>query len=236
MTLLLRIALEMLVLGGAAPLLARALGGGRWHRAGALGTPAVGLAALTGILAAVQAPAVVEAASRSWAFSALTLLAFLTAAVLFWWPVLRPAAEGGISPIAKIGYLLIAGVPVTIPGVILAFSPRLLYPGARAAGAFGLTPLADQQLAGLVLFGGAKVILVGLTFVILWRMLAAADPPDEGWDEAGRQPAPLPAPDWYRRLEQDLPAEPAPTPARGRRLVPQGSGLAPALSQTRGQG
>src|SRR5207245_5106748 len=73
MTLLLRITLEMLVLGGAAPPLALALGSGRWHRAGALGSPAVGLAALTGILAAVQSPAVVEAASRSWALSALTL-------------------------------------------------------------------------------------------------------------------------------------------------------------------
>jgi hypothetical protein len=123
--------------------------------------------------------------------------------------VLRPAAQGGISQIAKVGYLLIAGVPVTIPGVILAFSPRLLYPGAQTEGAFGLSPLADQQLAGLVLFGGAKVILVGLTFVILWRMLAAAEPPpDQGWDEAAPEPAPLPAPDWYRRLDRDLPAEP----------------------------
>jgi len=208
MTLLLRVVVEMLILGGLAPLLVLALGRGGWHRAGPLGTPAIGLPALTGTLIAVQSPPVVLAATRSWTLSTLTLAAFLFVALLFWWPVLRPQSQGGISPIARIGYLLIAGVPVTIPGVILAFSRHLLYPGAQPAGAFGLTPLADQQLAGLVLFGTTKAILVGLTFVILWRLLAGAEgPPEDGWDEAGALPPPLPAPAWYRRLEEHLPSE-----------------------------
>jgi hypothetical protein len=210
MTLLLRVSLEMLILGGLAPLATLGLGSKLgWGRAGWLGTPAAGGAALTSTLIALQAPPLVDAAARSSTVSVLSLTLFLSAAVSFWWPILRPATEGGISSIARIGYLLVAGCPPTIPGMVLAFSRHLLYPGSQTSGAFGLTPLADQQLAGLVLFGSAKVILVGTAFAILWRMLADAEAPsDEGWNESHPQPAPLPTPDWYRRLEQDLPSEP----------------------------
>ena len=147
MTLLLRITLEMLVLGGAAPPLALALGSGRWHRAGALGSPAVGLAALTGILAAVQSPAVVEAASRSWALSALTLLAFLTAAVLFWWIRKEPAARyRALSWIAPLLF---------IPPFLLYLFVMRWWTGSTA-------PLTDT-----LIFYGVLVLLVGYAYVVL---------------------------------------------------------------------
>lgn len=224
MTLLYRVTVEMLILAAVAPLLVLALGRGRWHRAGLLGHPAVGMVAFNGTLLAGLAPPAVQAASRSLALGTLAQIVFLGAALSFWWPILRPRAEGGLTPIGRIGYLLIAGVPVTIPGVLLAFSRHPLYPGAQDSGALGLTPLDDQQLAGLVLFGTAKAILVTLTLVTLWRMLAASDaPPDDGWSEGAADRPPPQAPGWFRRLEEDLPAEPAAPLRPAARGTPSGS-------------
>src|SRR5207302_9566498 len=106
----------------------------------------------------------------------------------------------GLSPIAKIGYLMVAGVPPTIPGITLALSHHLFYHAYRA--------LEDQQVAGLLLFGTAKFALVAVTFVHLWRLLTPQpEPPDR--DDPHVQPADLPptAPAWLRRLDEELPAE-----------------------------
>src|SRR5260370_34874809 len=92
---------------------------------------------------------------------------FLMGAFLFWWPIVRP---GGLTAIAKIGYLMVAGVPPTIPGITLALSHHLFYQAYHS--------LEDQQLAGLLLFGPAKFAPVFGTFVTLWRVLTpAARPP-----------------------------------------------------------
>jgi cytochrome c oxidase assembly factor CtaG len=207
MTTLVRIGVEMLLLG-VAPAVVVALGRGRWRRGGLLTHPVVGMFAFNATLIAVQAPAMVLAMASSALVGAAAQCAFLLAAILFWWPILRPQAAGGLSPMSKIGYLLIAGVPPTIPGLVLAISPHLLYP--RSAGAFGLTPLEDQQLAGLLLFGTAKLILLTVTFVILWRLLdAQRDAPDGGWDQPGIVVTPPPAPAWFARLEEELPPEPS---------------------------
>lgn len=224
MTLLYRVTVEMLILAAVAPLLVLAVGRGRWQRAGPLGHPAVGMVAFNATLLAGLAPPAVQAASRSAALEALAQIVFLSAAMSFWWPILRPRALGGLTPIGRIGYLLIAGVPVTIPGVLLAFSRHPLYAGAQDTGGLGLTPLADQQLAGLVLFGTAKAILVALTFVTLWRLLAPSDAPwDDGWDEGAVATAPPHPPEWFGRLEEDLPAEPAAPLRPAARGTPSGS-------------
>src|SRR5260370_37701994 len=99
---------------------------------------------------------------------------FLMGAFLFWWPIVRP---GGLTAIAKIGYLMVAGVPPTIPGITLALSHHLFY--------HGYPSIEDQQLAGLLLFGTAKFALITGTFVILWRVLN----PQAGPPHAAHRPA-----------------------------------------------
>jgi putative membrane protein len=163
----------------------------------------VGILALNLVLFGWQLPAVMQLARRSLAFREVAQLAFMVGAFLFWWPIVRPPPEGGgLSPMAKIGYLMVAGVPPTIPGITLAFSRHLFYPAYPS--------IEDQQVAGLLLFGTAKLALITGAFVVLWRMLAPdAEPPDQDqwrWP----QPDPWPsAPAWVRRLDQPLPAEPA---------------------------
>lgn len=189
---------EMLLLGLAVPLLAYGLSPWLRLRVPILLTALVGILALNFVLFAWQLPPLLDLTSRDSLARELAPLAFMIGAFIFWQPIVR---RDGLSAIAKIGYLMVAGVPPTIPGITLAFSHHLLYQAYRS--------IEDQQVAGLLLFGTAKLTLVAGTFVILWRMLAPEkEPPDWDYEEAPVDDTPPPAPAWLRRLDEELPTEP----------------------------
>jgi putative membrane protein len=200
--------LEMVLLGIIVPLLAYGLGPllTAW-RAPAI-HPVAGIVALNLVIFVGQLPAVIDAASTSSIVRELLQAAIILGAFSFWSPIV---GETRLSAIAKIGTLMVAGVPPTIPGLTLALSHHLFYQAYRS--------IEDQQLAGLVLFGTAKLALVGGTFVVLWRMLT---PDSESDDDDDDQPwvgdTPPTAPAWLRRLDEELPAE----PQRPRITVPLG--------------
>jgi cytochrome c oxidase assembly factor CtaG len=199
---------EMLVLAVVIPLLAYGVGPLLSARAASWMHPVAGIVALNLVLFGSQLPAVVDLASKDLGFREAMQAVFMLGAFLFWWPVVR---RDGLSPIAKIGYLMVAGVPPTIPGITLALSHHLFYHAYRS--------IDDQQLAGLLLFGTAKFALVAGTFVMLWRILTPLpEPPDrdDGQSPAGDLPPSAPA--WLWRLEEELPSE----AGRPRRPVPIG--------------
>jgi len=190
--------LEMLVLAVVIPLLAY---GAHPLMPGPLKRlhPIAGIIALNIVLCGSQLPAVLDLTTRHVMLGEAAQAAFMAGAFLFWWPIVRP---DGLTPIAKIGYLMVAGVPPTIPGITLAFSHHLFYQAFRS--------IEDQQIAGLLLFGTAKFALVAGTFVILWRMLAPqSEPPDRDDRDIAVPDLPPNAPAWLGRLDDELPAEAA---------------------------
>ncbi len=194
----LRMLAEMVVLAMVIPLLAYGLSPWLSGRAPSVMHPITGIIALNLVLFGSQLPAVVDLASRDLLFRGAAQVVFMLGAFLFWWPVVRPA---GLSAIAKIGYLMVAGVPPTIPGITLALSHHLFYHAYRS--------IEDQQLAGLLLFGTAKLALVAGTLVLLWRLLTPQpEPPDrDDWQPAAGD-LPPGAPAWLRWLDEaQLPAE-----------------------------
>ncbi|HET9847675.1 MAG TPA: cytochrome c oxidase assembly protein [Candidatus Dormibacteraeota bacterium] len=188
---------EMLLLALAVPLLAYGAAPRLRSRFSVGLQSAVGVLALNLVLFAWQIPAVLDMATRNIWLREAAPAVFMLGALVFWQPIVR---RDGLSAIAKIGYLMVAGVPPTIPGITLAFSHHLLYHAYRS--------IEDQQIAGLLLFGTAKLTLVAGTFVILWRMLAPdKEPPDWEIEEAPVDDTPPTAPAWLRRLDEELPAE-----------------------------
>jgi putative membrane protein len=199
---------EMLVLAIAVPLLAYGVSPLRFGRATSWMHPVAGIVALNLVLFGSQLPAVLDLATGDLVFREAVQLVFMMGAFFFWRPIV---GRNGHSAIAKIGYLMVAGVPPTIPGITLALSHHLFYHAYRS--------IEDQQVAGLLLFGTAKFALVAGTFVILWRMLTPQpEPPDHDDRHSSIGDLPPSAPAWLRKLDDELPAE----AGRPRRPVPVG--------------
>jgi cytochrome c oxidase assembly factor CtaG len=168
--------------------------------------PVAGILALNVVLFGSQYPAVLDLAVRNATAREAVQGVFILGAFLFWAPIV---SRNGLSSVAKIGCLMVAGVPPTIPGLTLALSHHAFYQAYRS--------IEDQQVAGLLLFGTAKFALITGTFVLLWRMLTPqVEPPDHDDREAWRGDLPPGAPAWLERLNEDLPAE----AGRPRRPVP----------------
>jgi putative membrane protein len=83
-----------------------------------------------------------------------THLMFIATATIFWWPVMSPVAE-----LPRLGYgmgmlyLFLVGIPMQIVAAMITLAGDVLYPWyAAAPRTWGLTPLADQQLGGLLMW------------------------------------------------------------------------------------
>lgn len=188
---------EMLLLALAIPLLAYGSGSLLPRRLASWMHPVAGILALNLVLFGSQYPAVVDLSVKNEAFREATQALFMFGGFLFWSPIV---SRNRLSAITKIGCLMVAGVPPTIPGLTLALAHHPFYQAFRS--------LEDQQVAGLLLFGTAKFALITGTFVLLWRMLTPQpDPPDRNDGAAPRGDLPPGAPAWLGRLDEDLPAE-----------------------------
>src|SRR5260370_21801143 len=159
--------------------------------------PVAGILGLKVVLFGSQSPVVVGLAVKNAAFREPTQAIFMLGGFLFWSPIV---SRNGLSAVAKIGCVMVAGVPPAIPGLTLAFSHHPFYQAFRS--------LEDQQVAGLLLFGTAKFALITGTFVLLWRLLTPQhEPPDRDEGTAYSGDLPPGAPAWFERLDEALPAQ-----------------------------
>jgi putative membrane protein len=97
-------------------------------------------------------------------------ISFLGSALLFWWAVLR-GREGHMGYGKSVVYIFTTAVHTSILGALLTFSPMLWYPAyAKTTSAWGLTPLEDQQLGGLIMWvpAGITYVIAGLALMAGW--------------------------------------------------------------------
>lgn len=91
-------------------------------------------------------------------------LIFLAAAVVGWWPILAPAMEYRASMVVQLVYLLLVAFPMKLVGLMILLSDTILYPVyAIAPSVWGLDPMQDQQIGGLLmLIPGGIIFFVAL--------------------------------------------------------------------------
>jgi putative membrane protein len=102
-------------------------------------------------------PVLFQATLSSELVHALQHLSFFASAVLFWWSIIqvRRRSRRGTAIIS----LFTTAVHTSVLGALLTFSLTPWYPAyASLGGEWGLSPLADQQLAGLVMWIPASVV------------------------------------------------------------------------------
>ena len=117
-----------------------------------------------------HAPALFEATLRSDLVHTLQHMSFLGTGLLFWWALLR-GRVGRVGMPAAVLYLFTTSVHTTVLGALLTFSSRAWYPlYAPATAAWGLTPLEDQQLAGLIMWVPANLsyLIAALAIASAW--------------------------------------------------------------------
>lgn len=104
----------------------------------------------------------------------LMQLTLLGSAYLLWREVLSPATARGGALLALLGTVVQMG----LLGALLVFAPRALFtPHFGATLPFGLTEIADQQLAGLLMWVPAMLPYLGVALHLSARWLRAGDQP-----------------------------------------------------------
>lgn len=131
-------------------------------------TPLIATSAHAVAVGVWHLPGPYQAALGSGVAHGLQHLCFFGTAVLFWWVMLLPRrANHGQSVICLFVTMLWTGGL----GALIAFAPDLWYPQyAATTGTWGLTPLADQQLGGIIMWipGGVSYLIAALALLAQW--------------------------------------------------------------------
>ena len=122
-----------------------------------------------------HAPRLFQATLTSDAVHAAQHASFVGSALLFWWTLIH-ARRRGMSDATAVLYLFTTAVHTGALGALLTFSRTLWYPAyASAGGGWGLTPLEDQQLAGLIMWIPAAVSYMIAALALLARALRRSE-------------------------------------------------------------
>ena len=124
-------------------------------------------------------PAFFDATVTNILLHRLQHLSFFVTAIFFWWAVTWKVGRG-----AAAWHLFATMMHTSILGALIALAPRVAYVmQTRYAPEWGLTPLEDQQLAGVVMWvpGGIVYAAAALAIVAMWISQSS-----RGGDDAGR--------------------------------------------------
>jgi putative membrane protein len=115
-------------------------------------------------------PSLYEAALRNDGIHAVQHLCFFVTAGLFWWALVH-GRFGRAGYGVAVFYVFTTALHSSILGALMTFAPRLWYPLYEARTLrWHLSPLEDQQLAGLLMWVPAGVIflILGLALFAAW--------------------------------------------------------------------
>ena len=153
---------HLLLIALAAPL--AVLGGLEWRM-----KPVFAWALFVGVFLFWHVPAAFQQAAIhhiTWA----ELASILATAIAFWTAVL---GENALSDGARALMVMTAAVVSDLPGVVMLFSPRAIcvMPGENAV-RFGLKPLQDQQIAGLLMWVPANLVFFAIATLLFARWIS----------------------------------------------------------------
>jgi putative membrane protein len=146
-----------------------------------LGHPVVAWLTFTLVVWASHFSPMFDLALENEAVHTAEHVAFLAAGLLFWWPVVAadPAPRRMTYPVRAL-YLLLQMPPSSFLGMAILFAATPLYPHYATLGApYGIDPLADQQLAGGIMWLAGDVVLITaiLAVVAAWMRHEERDAP-----------------------------------------------------------
>jgi putative membrane protein len=149
---------------------------GRWRAVWAwLVNPWSATLIFSAVLLVWHIPALYDATLTTEPIHVVEHLSFIAVGVIFWWAIIDPLRGADrrrwVGTFAKIAMLVGSGIPPTALGLLFTIAPRPFYDFyARAPRLWGLTPVTDQQLAGVVMFGAGNLIYFAAVVMVFWRL------------------------------------------------------------------
>lgn len=123
------------------------------------------------VLAAWHLPPLFNTAMAVHEVHILQHLMFMAAAVLMWWPLLSPLPE--LPRLAYPGqmlYCFLMVIPMSIVSIYITMADVVLYPAyASAPRVWGLSPLEDQQMGGLIMWIPGGLFFYGVMSVVFFK-------------------------------------------------------------------
>lgn len=152
------------------------------HRAGRplarrLTHPLTAFVLYNALLIVIHVPAVFERMVRDEGTHITLHILLMAAGVLAWWPLLSPLPElPRLTYPGQMLYLFMLLIPMAAVSAPIALAPTVIYPWyAAEPHPLGLTPLADQELGGLLMWVGAGLYLMCVFSLIFFRWARRED-------------------------------------------------------------
>ena len=149
--------------------------------------PLVAAAVFTLTLAVWHLTPCYELMMREHGVHIVTHLLFMVTATLMWWPVMSPLPELPRLPYGLgMLYLFLVGIPMQVVAALITTSDQVLYPWYSVAPrTWGLSPLDDQKLGGLLMWVPGNIYMflgIGVLF-FLWARESEAGESGKGKGE-----------------------------------------------------
>jgi putative membrane protein len=115
-------------------------------------------------------PVLFEAVLRYESVHTLQHLSFFISALLFWWALIH-GPQGAMGYGAAVLYLFTTSVHSGVLGALITIAGSVWYPSyVGLTSSWGLTPLEDQQLGGLIMWipAGLVYVIAGLALFAGW--------------------------------------------------------------------
>ena len=146
---------------------------------GPLASPQAAALAYVAMMAVWHIPALYDAALESPTLHVLEHICFMTAGLTYWWHLLSPIRSRRFSGLQPVMYMGFTKVLVGMIGIVLTFTPQALYDFyGRQAEHWGLTPEADQAVAGAIMALEQSIVMgIALAYLFI-RALSESDAAD----------------------------------------------------------
>lgn len=154
-----------------------------------LSNPTLCWLAATAALVGWHIPAAFTLALQSETWHVVEHSSFLVAGFLFWWPVIQPWPSVAHEPRwFVLLYLFLATLPCDILSAYLTFCDRVVYSVyLNVARPFGISPLADQQCAGALMWSCITILYLLPAAILTVQLLTRQHFPADGAPSSGIQ-------------------------------------------------
>jgi putative membrane protein len=144
---------------------------------GPLAHPATALVLWLGLVYLWHVPALYDAALEHAPVHALQHVAFFTAGMLVWWPLIQPVPmRHRLTGMWTFGYIGTAKVGLAALGLYLTWSGTVAYTYYESVPRiWGLSAISDQNVGGAIMMVEQSLLLVTVLAILFSRMLVQSE-------------------------------------------------------------